>query len=131
MSLALRKLAERGLPLIAVLADPAFDPVTDSVLQQADVVLAEPGARLGPPAPDPFAPVDTPEFLAPRDGVRDAEAARAEGRVDRIVDRRDLKAEIAAILDVLRHPLPSALILPYPGTHLIVAPEAEDTEPNA
>jgi len=131
VSLALRKLAERGLPLIAVLADPAFDPVTDSVLQQADVVLAEPGARLGPPAPDPFAPVDTPEFLAPRDGVRDAEAARAEGRVDRIVDRRDLKAEIAAILDVLRHPLPSALILPYPGTHLIVAPEAEDTEPNA
>lgn len=126
VGLALRKLAERGLPVIAVLADPAFDAVTDGVLQQADVVLAEPGARLGPPAPDPFAPLDTPEFVAPRAGVREAEAARTEGRVDRIADRRDLKGEIAAILDILRRPMPSATILTYRPKPQIAAPDASD-----
>lgn len=106
VGLALKKLAERSLPVIGILADPAFDPVSDMLMQQADIVLAEPGARLGPPLDDPFAPPDTPEFLQPRAGVADARAALEAGRVDRIVDRRDLKGEIAAILDILRSPVP-------------------------
>lgn len=113
--LAAKKLAERGLPLVVVYADPAFDPILDILAQQADLVFAEPGARLGAPPPDPFAAPDTPEFLAPRAGVLTAEAALAEGRIDRIVDRRDLKADLAATLDILRSPFPSARILPYPG----------------
>jgi len=126
--LALRKVAERNLPLIAVLADPAFDPVSEAVLQQADVVLAEPAARIGPPPADPFAPMDTPDFLALRTGVLDAATARDLGRVDRIADRRDLKAELSAILDILCRPFPSATILAYPGSgpHLIDA-EADET----
>ena len=124
VTLALRKLAERSLPVLAVLADPAFEAVSDGVLLQADVVLAEPRARLGPPAPDPFAALDMPEFVAPREGVRDAAAAMAEGRVDRIVDRRDLKAEIAALLDILRRPMPGATILTYRPKPLIAAPDA-------
>lgn len=126
VTLAFRKLAERGLPVISVLADPAFDPLSDGVLLQADVTIAEPGARLGPPAPDPTAALDTPEFVAPREGVRDAEAMRAAGRIDRIADRRDLKAEIAAILDILRRPMPSATILTYRAKPLIPAPDTPD-----
>jgi acetyl-CoA carboxylase carboxyl transferase subunit beta len=128
VGLALRKLAERSLPVIGVLADPAFDPVSDMLMQQADIVLAEPGARLGPPAADPFGETDTPAFLAPRAGVIDARAALAAGRVDRIVDRRDMKAELAATLGVLRSPVPSGLVLPYsPKPMIIVA----DTTPDA
>lgn len=125
VGLAIKKLAERSLPVIAVLADPAFEAVTDTLLLQADVVLAEPGARLGPPAPDPFAALDTPEFLAPRAGVRDAAAALAAGRVDRIADRRDLKAEIAALLDILRRPVPGATILTYRPKPLISAQDSD------
>ena len=124
VGLALRKLAERALPVIGILADPAFDPVSDMLMQQSDIVLAEPGARLGPPAADPFAETDTPAFLAPRVGVVEARAAMALGRVDRVVDRRDLKAELAAILGVLRSPVPSALVLPYPAKPMIVVSEA-------
>lgn len=126
--LALRKLAERALPVIGILADPAFDPVSDMLMQQADVVLAEPGARLGPPAADPFGPTDTPEFLKPRSGVVDARAAMAAGRIDRIVDRRDLRSEVGAILAILRSPLPSALVLPYPAKPPVIV---SDTEPDA
>ncbi len=125
--LALRKLGERALPLIVVLADPAFDPATDSLTQLADIVIAEPGARLGPPPVDPFAAMDTPEFLAVRAGVNDAAALLGKGRVDRIADRRDLKAEIAVILNVLRSPFPSATVLPYPAKEMrrIDAPSGE------
>ncbi len=115
IALALRKLAERALPFIVVLADPAFDPVFGGLLRQADATIAEPGARLGPPPADPFAAMDTPEFLAPRGGVADAARLLAEGRIDRIADRRDLKAEIAAVLSVLRSPFPSATVIDYPG----------------
>jgi acetyl-CoA carboxylase carboxyl transferase subunit beta len=125
VGLALRKLAERALPVIGILADPAFDPVSDMLLQQADIVLGEPGARLGPPAADPFGETDTPAFLAPRAGEVEARAAMDLGRVDRVVDRRDLKAELGAILGVLRSPVPSALVLPYPAKPTIVISEAE------
>ncbi|MGE4528692.1 MAG: carboxyl transferase domain-containing protein [Rhodospirillaceae bacterium] len=124
--LALRKVAERNLPLIVVLADPAFDPVSEALLQQADVVLAEPEARLGPPPADPFAPMDTPAFLAPRAGVLAAAEARRRGRIDRIADRRDIKAEIAAILDILCRPFPSATILAYPGQEAKLIDAAPD-----
>lgn len=115
IALALRKLGERALPVIAVLADPAFDPQIDALLRHADAVFAEPGARLGPPPADPLAAMDTPAFLAPRDGVLDAAGLLAAGRIDRVADRRDLKAEIAAVLSVLRSPFPSATVIDYPG----------------
>ncbi|MBN2751885.1 MAG: acetyl-CoA carboxylase carboxyl transferase subunit beta, partial [Rhodospirillaceae bacterium] len=130
VALALRKVAERTLPLIVVWADPAFDPVSESLLQQADVVLAEPGARIGEAPSDPFAELDTPEFLAPRARVLDAQAARDRGRVDRIVDRRDLKTEIVAILDILRSPFPSATILTYRSKDVPLI-DASDVSPNA
>lgn len=115
VALALSKLGEKSLPLVAVLADPAFDPAFDGLLQLADLTLAEPEARLGPPPADPFAPMDTPQFLEPRPGVADAAQLLTAGRIDRIADRRDLKAEIAAVLSVLRSPFPAATVIGYPG----------------
>jgi len=116
VSLAFRKVTECALPLITILADPVFDATSDILTQQADIVIAEPGARIGPPPGDPLAPTDTALSLKPRDGVIDAQTAMELGRIDRIVDRRNLKSEISEILKLLRTPFPSAQILTYPGT---------------
>jgi acetyl-CoA carboxylase carboxyl transferase subunit beta len=135
VNLAFRKVTESGLPLITVLADPVFDPTSDVLAQQSDIVIAEPGARIGPPPPNPMAPMDTPESLQDRDGVLSTTSAMDHGRIDRIVDRRDLKSEISAILTLLQSPFPIAQVLTYPGpaaadTTEIDTPEPDDGEHN-
>lgn len=97
-TIALVRMGERGLPVIGIAADPLAGPMATLLLQQADVVLAEPGARVAPPAADPEAPVP--------DDAPAAEDLLARGMIDRIVARADLKAEIGIILDALRSPLP-------------------------
>ena len=37
----------RGFPYISILGDPCFGGVTASFAVQSDVILAEPGARIG------------------------------------------------------------------------------------
>jgi len=119
VNLAFHKVSEASIPLITILADPVFDATSDILAQHADIVIAEPGARIGPPPADPLIPTDAPEAHKPRDGVIDAEKALSQGRVDRIVDRRDLKADISEILTLLSKPFPSAQVLTYPGTQVI------------
>ncbi len=113
--LAFRKVTEANLPVITVLADPVFDPTSDILAQQSDIVLAEPGARIGPPPADPMAPMDMPDSLKDRDGVLSTSLAMEQGRIDRVVDRRNLKSEISAILTLLQSPFPIAQVLTYPG----------------
>jgi acetyl-CoA carboxylase carboxyl transferase subunit beta len=83
------------LPYISVLGDPCFGGVTASFAVQADVILAEPGARIG------FAGgrvIEQATHDRLPDGFQTAEFLLAHGMVDAVVDRRELKPAIARLL---------------------------------
>ena len=84
-----------GLPYISVLADPCFGGVTASFAAQGDVILAEPGARIG------FAGGRVIEQAAHEElpeGFQTAEFLLSHGMVDQVVDRRELRELIVRLL---------------------------------
>jgi acetyl-CoA carboxylase carboxyl transferase alpha subunit/acetyl-CoA carboxylase carboxyl transferase beta subunit len=90
--------AARGLPHLSILADPCFGGVTASFAVQADVILAEPGARIG------FAGgrvIEQAAHEALPEGFQTAEFLLAHGMVDRVVDRRELTGLVARLLEAL------------------------------
>jgi acetyl-CoA carboxylase carboxyl transferase subunit beta len=96
-SSAIATVADARLPYISVLADPCFGGVTASFAVQADIILAEPGARIG------FAGGRVIEQAAHErlpDGFQTAEFLLAHGMVDAVVDRRDLRATLATLLNL-------------------------------
>jgi acetyl-CoA carboxylase carboxyl transferase beta subunit/acetyl-CoA carboxylase carboxyl transferase alpha subunit len=90
--------ADAGLPYISVLADPCFGGVTASFAAQGDVILAEPGARIG------FAGgrvIEQAAHEALPEGFQTAEFLLSHGMVDQVVDRRELRALVAGLLRAL------------------------------
>lgn len=87
--------ADAGLPFISVLADPCFGGVTASFAVQADVIVAEPGARIG------FAGgrvIEQATHDRLPDGFQTSEFLLAHGMVDAVVDRRSLRRLITTLL---------------------------------
>jgi acetyl-CoA carboxylase carboxyl transferase subunit beta len=95
-SATLAKLDEaRGL-FISVLTDPTTGGVTASFAMLGDVIIAEPGALIGFAGPRTIAEtikVELPE------GFQTAEFMLEHGFVDMIVHRKDLRSEIARLID--------------------------------
>src|SRR5205807_2897365 len=92
---AVAAVADAGLPYLAVLADPCFGGVTASFAAQADVILAEPGARIG------FAGgrvIEQATHAALPDGFQTAEFLLAHGMLDAVVTRADLRSRLGALL---------------------------------
>jgi len=95
-SAALAKLDEAGGLFIAVLTDPTTGGVTASFAMLGDVTIAEPGAMIG------FAGRRTIEETIKVElpqGFQTAEFMVEHGFVDMIVDRKDLRNEIARLID--------------------------------
>jgi acetyl-CoA carboxylase carboxyl transferase subunit beta len=97
-SVALSRYVEGSWPYVSVLTDPTFGGVTASFATAADVVLAEPGARIG------FTGVrvieqTTKERMSER--FQTAEFQREHGMVDRIVHRLSLKGDLERLLGFL------------------------------
>jgi acetyl-CoA carboxylase carboxyl transferase subunit beta len=95
VSVALSRLARKALPHVSVLTDPTFGGVTASFATTADIIIAEPGARIG------FAGARviegaTKETL-PR-GFQTAEFQIEHGMIDRIVHRLSLKNDLKRLL---------------------------------
>jgi acetyl-CoA carboxylase carboxyl transferase subunit beta len=94
-----RRLKQAGLPYIVVLTDPTTGGVTASYAMLGDIHIAEPGALIG------FAGQrviqDTIREQLP-DGFQRAEYLLKHGMVDMVVHRRDLKANLATVLDYLQ-----------------------------
>ena len=94
---AVAALAKAALPYVSVLGDPCFGGVTASFAVQADVILAEPGARIG------FAGgrviVQATHDRLP-DGFQTAEFLLAHGMVDAVVERRQLRATLGSLLQL-------------------------------
>ena len=104
----LARLHEAAVPYVSVLTDPTTGGVTASYAMLGDVNLAEPGALIGFAGPRVIEQTIKQE-LPP--GFQRAEFLLEHGMVDRIVDRREMKGEIARLL---RHML--GLPLPETGT---------------
>lgn len=97
-SVALARYMEGSRPYVSILTDPTFGGVTASFATAADVILAEPGARIG------FAGArvieDTTKERLP-EGFQTAEFQREHGMVDRIVHRLELKDDLRRLLGFL------------------------------
>lgn len=94
-SVGVAAVARAGLPYIAVLGDPCFGGVSASFAAQADVILAEPGARIG------FAGARVIEQAAHEtlpDGFQRAEFLLAHGMVDMVVTRQQMRSTVGALL---------------------------------
>lgn len=94
-SVALSRYLEGSAPYVSILTDPTFGGVTASFATAADVVIAEPGARIG------FAGArvieDTTKERLP-EGFQTAEFQREHGMADRIVHRLALKGDLERFL---------------------------------
>jgi acetyl-CoA carboxylase beta subunit len=78
-----------------VLTDPTFGGVTASFATAADVIIAEPGARVGF-AGGRVIEQTTKERLP--ESFQTAEFQQEHGMVDRIVHRLDLKGDLERLL---------------------------------
>ena len=95
-SAALAKFDEVGGLYICVLTDPTTGGVTASFATLGDCLIAEPGALIGFAGPRTIAEtikVELPE------GFQTAEFMLEHGFLDMIVNRRDLRSEIARLID--------------------------------
>lgn len=94
-SVGVSAVAAARLPYIAVLGDPCFGGVSASFAAQADVIIAEPGARIG------FAGGRVIEQAAHErlpEGFQTAEFLLAHGMVDMVVARRRLRSTVGRLL---------------------------------
>jgi acetyl-CoA carboxylase carboxyl transferase subunit beta len=95
---ALTQLSQERLPFISVLTDPTMGGVSASFAFMGDVVIAEPGALIG------FAGArviqQTVRETLP-EGFQRAEFLLEHGAVDMIVDRREMKNQLATLITLL------------------------------
>jgi acetyl-CoA carboxylase carboxyl transferase subunit beta len=97
-SAAIAALGEAGLPYISVMTDPTMGGVSASIAMLGDVNIAEPGSLIGFAGPRVIE--QTVKETLP-EGFQRAEFLLAKGALDMIVDRRNARDEIAAILSKL------------------------------
>lgn len=98
---AVARLGPARLPHIAVLTDPCYGGVTASYATVADIILAEPGARIG------FAGKTLIEQNMRQklpDDVQTAEFQLNHGMIDEVVHRRDLRQTLGTLLALYRTP---------------------------
>jgi acetyl-CoA carboxylase carboxyl transferase subunit beta len=102
----LQELSRAKLPFVSVLTDPTMGGVSASFAFVADIVLAEPGALIGFAGPRVIE--QTVREKLP-EGFQRAEFLLDKGALDMIVDRRQLRDELARLLAMLtRQPAPTA-----------------------
>ncbi|GAA6734914.1 acetyl-CoA carboxylase, carboxyltransferase subunit beta [Thermus oshimai] len=98
--------AAKRLPYVSVLTDPTTGGVTASFAALADVIFAEPGALIGFAGPRVIKQTIRQELP---EGFQRAEFLLKHGMVDRVTDRRRLKAELVQVLRHLHPGVPYAL----------------------
>ncbi len=95
---ALTQLSHEKLPFISVLTDPTMGGVSASFAFMGDVVIAEPGALIG------FAGArviqQTVRETLP-EGFQRAEFLLEHGAIDMIVDRREMRKQLATLITLL------------------------------
>jgi acetyl-CoA carboxylase carboxyl transferase subunit beta len=95
---AVTRLARQKLPFITILTDPTMGGVSASFAFVGDVVMAEPGALIGFAGPRVIE--QTVREKLP-EGFQRAEFLLGKGALDMIVDRREMRDRLAAVLTLL------------------------------
>jgi acetyl-CoA carboxylase carboxyl transferase subunit beta len=105
-SAALAKLSEAGIPFISVITDPTTGGVSASLAMLGDIIIAEPNALFGFAGPRVIE--QTVGETLP-EGFQRSEFLLEHGALDMIVDRRNLRDEIASLLaKLMKQPEPQA-----------------------
>jgi acetyl-CoA carboxylase carboxyl transferase subunit beta len=104
---ALTELADRRLPFLSVLTDPTMGGVSASFAMIGDIVIAEPRALIGFAGPRVIEQTVRQKLPA---GFQRSEFLLEKGAVDLIVDRRQMRDRLAALL---------ALLLGMPADNLL------------
>ena len=97
-SAALARMADQRLPFVSVLTDPTTGGVSASLAMLGDLNIAEPRALIGFAGPRVIE--QTVRETLP-EGFQRSEFLLDHGAIDLIVDRRDLRDRIAALLAML------------------------------
>lgn len=101
-SAALTQLGQARLPFISVLTDPTMGGVSASFAMLGDIIIAEPQALIGFAGPRVIE--QTVRETLP-DGFQRAEFLLEHGAIDMIVDRREMRDTLAALIgNMLRQP---------------------------
>ncbi len=113
-TVAVEEMRDAGLPYIVVLTDPTTGGVSASFAMLGDVQIAEPGAIIG------FAGSrvieDTIRETLP-EGFQRAEYLLEHGMIDMVVHRRDMRATLARLLDLLRNRGPAGDVVKIGGNN--------------
>ena len=104
-SAALTRLAAEGLPFISVLTDPTTGGVSASLAMLGDLNVAEPKALIGFAGPRVIQ--QTVRETLP-EGFQRSEFLLEHGVIDMIVDRRELRSQLAQALRMLMRQPPAA-----------------------
>ena len=94
----LTRLSQEGLPFISVLTDPTMGGVSASFAFMGDVVIAEPKALIGFAGPRVIE--QTVREKLP-EGFQRSEFLLEKGAIDCVVDRREMRRELAHLLALL------------------------------
>lgn len=97
---ALSRLSRRGIPYVSVMTDPTMGGVSASLAMLGDVHIAEPKALIGFAGPRVIE--QTVRETLP-EGFQRAEFLLEHGAIDRIIDRREMRREIANLLGLFTH----------------------------
>src|SRR2546425_3785026 len=100
VSMALARYDQAGGLYVSVLTNPTMGGVAASFALQGDITIAEPGALIG------FAgkrTIKNTVRLELPEGFQTSEFLLKHGFVDRIVHRKDLRTEVARIIDYCEH----------------------------
>ena len=95
---AVTRLAERRLPFVTILTDPTMGGVSASFAFMGDLVIAEPNALIGFAGPRVIE--QTVREKLP-EGFQRAEFLLEKGAIDLIVDRREMRDQLATLLAML------------------------------
>ncbi len=95
---AVSLLADASLPYMTILCDPCFGGVSASFAAQADIILAEPHARIGFAGGRVIEQASHGKLPA---GFQTAEFILEHGMVDMICERKEIKSVVATLLGAL------------------------------
>jgi acetyl-CoA carboxylase carboxyl transferase subunit beta len=104
-SAALARLAQAHLPFISVLTDPTTGGVSASLAMLGDLNVAEPRALIGFAGPRVIQ--QTVRETLP-EGFQRSEFLLDHGALDLIIDRRDMREKLGALLRLLMRQAPAA-----------------------
>lgn len=117
-SAAVERLHQHKIPFISILTHPTTGGVSASFAMLGDTILAEPRALIGFAGPKVIE--QTVRETLP-EGFQRSEFLLDHGAIDRIVDRREMRAEVATLLAMMQNK-PAVTVIDENPDNIVVPP---------